>query len=114
MSKLRKSWRTMAATGLLLGGVLLLVTSCGQAQTPVIRGGPPGAVVQLPASAWESGKKKSGSQLWSENCARCHNMRSPSTYSDDQWEVAVNHMRVRAGMTANEAKKITEFLKAAN
>ena len=57
---------------------------------------------------------KSGSQLWSENCARCHNMRSPSSYSDTEWTVVMHHMRVRANLTAEEHKKILEFLKSAN
>lgn len=57
---------------------------------------------------------KGGSQLWSENCARCHNMRSPSSYSDAEWEVVVHHMRVRARLTPEEHKAILEFLKSAN
>jgi cytochrome c5 len=57
---------------------------------------------------------KGGSQLWSENCARCHNMRSPSAYSDAEWEVVMHHMRVRALLTPEEHKKILEFLKSAN
>jgi hypothetical protein len=58
--------------------------------------------------------KKGGAQLWAENCRRCHNLRAPTSYSADQWEVAVNHMRIRAGLTAEEARMITEFLKAAH
>lgn len=57
---------------------------------------------------------KGGSQLWSENCARCHNMRSPSNYTDAEWDVAMHHMRVRARLTAEEHKAILEFLKSAN
>lgn len=57
---------------------------------------------------------KGGSQLWSENCARCHNMRSPSNYSDAEWEVAMHHMRIRGRLTAEEHKAILEFLKSAN
>lgn len=57
---------------------------------------------------------KSGAQLWSENCARCHNLRSPSTFSDSEWDVAVHHMRIRANLTAEESKKILEFLKSSN
>jgi len=55
---------------------------------------------------------KGGSALWSENCARCHNMRSPSIYTDAEWDVAMHHMRVRANLTAEEHKKILEFLKS--
>jgi mono/diheme cytochrome c family protein len=57
---------------------------------------------------------KGGAQLWTENCMRCHNIRDPKSLSDDQWQVAVRHMRVRANLTANEHEKILAFLKAAN
>ena len=70
------------------------------------------------ATTTESGVKqkqtKGGSQLWSENCARCHNMRSPSAYSDAEWDVVMHHMRIRAQLTAKEHKAILEFLKSAN
>jgi len=55
---------------------------------------------------------KSGAQLWAENCIRCHNIRSPSSYSPAQWEVVMMHMRVRANLTPEEHKKILEFLKS--
>lgn len=57
---------------------------------------------------------KSGAQLWGENCLRCHNIPSPETFSDSEWDVSVMHMRVRANLTENEAVKIVEFLKTAN
>lgn len=56
--------------------------------------------------------EKSGAQLWADNCVRCHNIRSPSSYSPAQWEVAMMHMRLRANLTPEEHKKILEFLKA--
>jgi len=62
----------------------------------------------------EQQQTRGGSQLWSENCARCHNMRPPTTYSDAEWEVAMHHMRIRAQLTAEEYKAILEFLKSAN
>lgn len=55
--------------------------------------------------------EKGGAQLWGENCQRCHNTRSPSSYNDVQWEVAMMHMRVVANLTPEEHKKILEFLK---
>lgn len=57
---------------------------------------------------------KGGAQLWAENCVRCHNNRSPSTYSDAEWDVAMHHMRIRANLTAEEHRKILQFLKSAN
>ena len=55
---------------------------------------------------------KGGAELWAENCVRCHNIRSPSSYSPAQWEVVMMHMRVRANLTPEEHKKILGFLKS--
>jgi mono/diheme cytochrome c family protein len=64
------------------------------------------------AGTTPSATEKSGAQLWAENCVRCHNIRSPSSYSPVQWEVAMMHMRVRANLTPEEHKKILAFLKS--
>ncbi|RTL60058.1 MAG: cytochrome c [Sphingobacteriales bacterium] len=55
---------------------------------------------------------KSGSQLWSENCQRCHNTPPSSAFTNSQWEVINTHMRQRAMLTEDEYKKITEFMQA--
>jgi mono/diheme cytochrome c family protein len=57
---------------------------------------------------------QSGAQLWADNCSRCHNIRPPDYYSDAQWTVVVHHMRLRANLTGEESRKITEFLQASN
>ena len=54
---------------------------------------------------------KSGVQLWSENCQRCHNTPSPSTFSPEQWETVGMHMQTRALLTDEERNKIVAFLK---
>jgi cytochrome c553 len=54
---------------------------------------------------------KSGAQLWAENCQRCHNTPSPSTFSPEKWETIGMHMQSRALLTDKERDKIVEFLK---
>lgn len=54
---------------------------------------------------------KSGAQLWAENCQRCHNTPSPSTFSADQWQTVGMHMQTRSLITEDEKKKIIAFLK---
>ncbi|MDQ2720578.1 MAG: cytochrome c [Bacteroidota bacterium] len=54
---------------------------------------------------------KSGAQLWAENCQRCHNTPSPSTFSPEKWETIGMHMQSRALLTEKEKEKIVEFLK---
>jgi len=55
-----------------------------------------------------------GAKAWSENCARCHNLRSPKELTDEEWQVSVTHMRVRANLPGNVADDIIAFLKASN
>lgn len=57
---------------------------------------------------------KSGSELWGENCGRCHTTRSPTLYSDAQWALIMQHMRTMANIPGEDARKIEAFLKASN
>ncbi len=65
-------------------------------------------------AAGPSQVSKSGPQLWGENCARCHNVRPPASLNDAEWDLALMHMRTRAGLTTSETEKVGTFLKAAN
>ena len=58
--------------------------------------------------------KTGGALLWSQNCARCHNLRSPRERSDREWSAIVHQMRVRANLTAEEHRLILRFLQTAN
>jgi len=55
-----------------------------------------------------------GAKAWADNCARCHNMRDPGEYRDTLWRPVVAHMRVRAGLTGQQARDILTFLQASN
>jgi mono/diheme cytochrome c family protein len=55
-----------------------------------------------------------GAQAWADHCARCHTMRDPKSMSDANWEVAVNHMRLRAGLDGRATRDILAFLQASN
>ena len=57
---------------------------------------------------------KGRAQMWSENCIRCHNARSPAYYSDREWDVAMQHMFVRCYLTAKETREIAQFIQSAN
>ncbi len=84
----------------LLGGMLLSLAACATGN---------GA-----SGAAEAASAPGGAKLWSQNCVRCHNNRSPANYSDSEWSAAMRHMRVRANLTAEEERSILEFLKSAN
>lgn len=109
--KLMTRWFLIGASSVLLIAVGFALTSCstpasGNAKTSTpAEKNTPLKNVPLPAA---------GAQLWAQNCGHCHNIRSPGSYSDAQWEIAMLHMRVRANLTAEEHKKILAFLKTAH
>ncbi|MHC4413683.1 MAG: cytochrome c [Planctomycetota bacterium] len=67
-----------------------------------------------PSATGEAPMAAGGAELWAQNCIRCHNMRTPAALGDREWQIALHHMRVRAGLTADEHDAILTFLKAAN
>lgn len=75
------------------------------------------AVASVDALAQEGappGDFSRGVKSWADNCARCHNMRDPKEFRDDQWKVIVTHMRVRGGLTGQDARDILKYLQSAN
>jgi len=56
---------------------------------------------------------KTGTQLWGENCGRCHNHPGPGEFSNSNWDIIGRHMRIRANITETEEKKIIDYLKSA-
>jgi hypothetical protein len=58
--------------------------------------------------------EKGGAQLWAENCSRCHNIRPPQSFSDVQWQTIAHHMRLRANLTGQETRAVTEFLQSSD
>ena len=58
--------------------------------------------------------KLSGEELWAANCSRCHNPRMAEEFSDEDWEVIMQHMRSTAGLTGEEADRIKKYLQDNN
>ena len=101
-----EAFRIWATAGSIAAAILLVVAVGGSTVAN-------GAANIVPAVDEAKAPTKGGAQLWAENCVRCHNYRSPTSYSNAQWEVVMQHMRVRANLTAEEYTEILDFLKSA-
>jgi hypothetical protein len=99
------------ALGSLLAGMMLYGCSSNQNSSA---GASAGSATQPSFALFGPPPERSAVQLWSDNCARCHNSRPPDEFSDSQWAVIVHHMRLRANLTGEEQRKITQFLQASN
>jgi hypothetical protein len=58
--------------------------------------------------ATREAESSGGARAEADNCVRCHNSLSPDAYSSAEWKVAVHHMRLRAGLTADEHRQAAE------
>ncbi len=59
-------------------------------------------------------KKETGAEIWAQNCMRCHQLRSPAQYNAAEWSVIIQYMRLKAGLTGVQAKKVLAFLQSAS
>ena len=55
-----------------------------------------------------------GAKAWAQTCQGCYNLRDPKELTDRNWDIVVNHMRVRADLPGQMARDIKAFLKASN
>jgi len=63
-----------------------------------------------PGSTAAAAPAKGRAQIWSQTCNRCHNTRSPDSYSGREWAIVMTHMRVRGYLTGEDQRAILEFL----
>ena len=113
MLKIKTNFKTLVffvLAGITAGAVL---DGCASTQNPATTQGDT-ATTQPSFALWGPPPIKTGVQLWSDNCGRCHNVRPPEEFSGAQWEVLVHHMRTRANLTGAEAREIVKFLQASS
>ncbi|HET7039202.1 MAG TPA: hypothetical protein VFH97_04900, partial [Gemmatimonadales bacterium] len=55
--------------------------------------------------------QRSGVEIWSQTCGRCHLPQPAIRYTADQWESIMLDMALFARMTDDDAEAVLEFLK---
>jgi len=109
MTRDRTFRRFVIAAVAVVGGLGISLVGCANSQQAADDGN-----TKAPAATTTASSEKGASQLWSENCAHCHNVREPSSFSDAQWSIIVHHMRLQADLTGREQREITKLMQAAN
>lgn len=111
-----KHFSTGRLLSLTAGAFLLacLFTGCQSSgsqsnPTPVAANTPP-AMLSDDGTKPNAPPAKGRAQIWAETCNRCHNTRSPDSYSGKEWAVVMTHMRVRGYLTGEDQRAILEFL----
>lgn len=107
--------RTIVLVSLATAGLALMAgcSNNGSGSKPAAKKTAKTAAI-WPLAIKDPAKNETGAQIWSENCMRCHQLRSPSQYTPAQWGVIVQYMRLKAGLTGEQARKVLAFLKSAS
>lgn len=61
-----------------------------------------------------TGGGKSGETLYQEKCDKCHALRSPQTFTAEEWPLVVNRMQSHdpQWISDSEKEKIIEYMQA--
>jgi cytochrome c2 len=106
-----KMTKSIALTGAAVGLLLMAGCAANKSTKPAAAAAKPAI---WPLTLKDPAANESGAQIWAENCMRCHELRSPSQYTPAQWGVIVQYMRLKAGLTGVQAKKVLAFLQSAS
>ena len=55
--------------------------------------------------------QRSGVDIWSQNCGKCHTFQPPNRYTANNWETIMVSMAQTARLTDQDADAVLEFLK---
>jgi len=55
-----------------------------------------------------------GATVYAWSCGSCHSERRPKEHTDADWQVIATHMRVRANLTAPQARAVLDYLQENN
>jgi mono/diheme cytochrome c family protein len=72
-----------------------------------------GAVFAGPETAPQKPAEKttlSGADLYAIHCNRCHAERYATEFTAAHWKTIILHMRVRANLTAEQAREVLKYL----
>lgn len=54
--------------------------------------------------------QRSGVEIWSQTCNRCHMSQPTSRYDARHWNSIIRHMKIHARLTDKEAELVGQFL----
>ena len=88
--------------------VLLLSSAHAFSQTKKNSGLAVDTQQQAKVTAAHNAAQRDGQQVFEQNCSRCHN--APEGFSSRISGTVVRHMRVRAGLSAEDERALLRFL----
>jgi mono/diheme cytochrome c family protein len=90
---------------LLAAGLAIFAGATWVVNGPIVSAGPR-ATPETPVVQ----TSRSGATLYAVHCSRCHAERYPKEFNSGQWATLMIHMRVRANLSAQDARDVLKYL----
>jgi len=90
-----------------LAVLLVVMVACSPKTTEAIE------VVEVEETvpdAFPSAEVAEGSQLYTDNCGKCHKFKVMSDYTQEQWKVIVPDMAEKAKLDETQENKILQYV----
>ena len=88
--------------------IMILLSSCAAVYLSIAAHATPQQVQTQPKASQTSPPTNEGEKRFQANCGRCHN--PPQSLSPREARTVVRHMRVRAMLSAEDARLIMQYL----
>lgn len=70
------------------------------------------ACIAVPGAVQTAQAQRSGVEIWSATCGRCHLLQPPGRYTPKDWDAIGTHMVITARLTDRQAEAVMDFLKS--
>jgi mono/diheme cytochrome c family protein len=90
-----------------LAVLMVVMVSCSPKTTEIIE------VVEVEETvpdAFPSAEVAEGSQLYNDNCGKCHKLKTVTDFTPEQWKTIVPDMAAKAKLDETQENKIMQYV----
>ena len=93
-----------------LAALALLVVSCGTQKTAPVAATEPAAPTESAKAVTLTPELAEGQNLYSNNCAKCHELFQPKKFTQEEWTPILVRMGKKAHLDAVQMTSITNYI----
>jgi cytochrome c5 len=91
---------------LILAGLAFLVVSCGTQKTATVATAP----VEAVKTSALTPELEAGKNLYDNNCAKCHKLYEPKSFTKEEWTPILVKMGKKAKLDETQMASITNYI----
>lgn len=93
-----------------LAATIIILAACSPKTVEVIEKVEEVETVEAVESPFPSSEIASGSQLYADNCGKCHKFKVMSDYSTEEWQKIVPNMCAKAKLDSTQENQVMQYV----